>query len=140
MTLLDVNVWLAVSWDDHIHYETAAAWFEDQAGDLVLCRVTQMGLLRLLSNPKTMGPDVLTRAEAWQMIDRFRQDDRVRWASEPPQLEQVWRALSARDDNSHRLWTDDYLAAFAQAAGLTMVTLDRGFQRRYPSVSVETLI
>lgn len=106
----------------------------------MMCRVTQMGVLRLLSNPSSMGVDVITRAEAWRMIDRLRDDDRVRWASEPPNLEQAWRAISARDDNSHKLWTDDYLAAFAQAAGLTLATLDRGFERRYPSVAVETLV
>ena len=138
--LLDLNVWLAATWSDHIHYDRASAWFAAQTGDLVMCRVTQMGVLRLMSNPKTMGPDVLTRAEAWRKIDRLREDDRVRWASEPTNLEQAWRAISARDDNSHRPWTDDYLAAFAQAAGLTLATLDRGFERRYPSVAVETLV
>jgi uncharacterized protein len=25
-------------------------------------------------------------------------------------LDAVWRAISARDDKSHKLWTDDYLA------------------------------
>lgn len=139
MVLLDVNVWLAASWDDHIHYEKASDWFRAQSGDLVMCRITQMGLLRLLSNPKTMGPDVLSRAEAWVTLDRLRADDRVRWASEPPNLEQVWRVISARQDNSHRLWTDDYLAAFAHAAELSLVTLDRGFASRYPSLTVETL-
>lgn len=138
--LLDVNVWLAALWNEHAHYDRASTWFAEQTGDLVMCRVTQMGLLRLMSNPRTLGPDVITRAEAWTTIDRLREDDRVRWAAEPPNLEHVWRAISARPDNSHRLWTDDYLAAFAQAAAMTLVTLDRGFERRYPSVTVETLI
>jgi hypothetical protein len=99
-----------------------------------------MSLLRLLSTPAVMGPDVLSRGAAWTVIDLLRADSRIAWAAEPVGLEQVWRAISAREDNSHRLWTDDYLAAFAQAAGLTLVTLDRGFERRYPSVAVETLI
>jgi hypothetical protein len=37
---------------------------------------------------------------------------------EPDELDAVWRAISARDDKSHKLWTYDYLAAFAQAVGL----------------------
>ena len=52
----------------------------------------------------------------------------------------VWRAISARDDKSHKLWTDDYLAAFAQAGGLTLATLDRKLPGRYPSVRVEPLL
>ncbi len=51
-----------------------------------------------------------------------------------------WRAISARDDKSHKLWTDDYLAAFAQAGDLTLATLDRKLPGRYPSVRVESLL
>lgn len=61
------------------------------------------------------------------------------WLQEPDGLETAWRAISAADDRSHRLWTDDYLAAFAQAGGLTLITLERGLARRYPSVRVEVI-
>lgn len=104
-----------------------------------MCRVTQMSLLRLLSNPAVMGPDVLTRAAAWRVLDKLRADDRVRWAGEPAHAEHAWRAISARDDCSHELWTDDYLASFAQSCGLTLTTLDRGFRQRYPSITVNIL-
>lgn len=138
--LLDVGVWLAAAWSGHVHHPRAAAWFDKQTGDILLCRVTQMGLLRLLSNPAVMGEDLRTRGEAWKVIDTLRGDDRVQWVSEPVQLEQAWRAISARDDDSHKLWTDDYLAAFAQAAGLALVTLDKRFEARYRSITVKTLI
>lgn len=137
--LLDVGTWLAAVWDGHERHGRVAAWFSAQEETLWLCRVTQMGLLRLLSNPSVLGDHVLSRADAWKVIDRLRADERVRWAAEPAQLEQAWRAISALDDNSHQLWTDDYLAAFAQAAGLSMVTLDKGFERRYRSITVVTL-
>lgn len=137
--LLDVGVWLAAVWGGHVHHPRVAAWFDGQTSDLRLCRVTQMGLLRLLTNQAVMGEDVLARADAWRVIDRLRADDRVQWAGEPAQLEQAWRAISARDDNSHKLWTDDYLAAFAQAAGLALVTLDTGFERRYRSITVTSI-
>jgi hypothetical protein len=35
---------------------------------------------------------------------------------------------------------DDYLAAFAQASGATLATLDRTMASRYPSVHVESLL
>lgn len=137
--LLDIGVWLAAIWDGHVHHPRVTEWFDKQSGNLRLCRVTQMGVLRLLSNPAVMGEDVLSRAKAWRIIDQLRADDRIQWVGEPTQLEQAWRAISARDDNSHKLWTDDYLAAFAQTAGMTLVTLDKGFERRYPSVKVTTI-
>lgn len=140
MILLDAGVWLAAIWARHVHHPAAARWFDRQSDDLVLCRATQMTVLRLLSNPAVMGGDALTRGAAWRIIDHLRADDRVLWADEPPGLDGVWRAISARDDTSHRLWTDDYLAAFAQASGATLATLDRKLVRRYPSVRVETLI
>lgn len=140
MSLLDVGVWLAAAWGRHIHHPAVAAWFEQQSQSLVLCRVTQMSLLRLLSNSAVMGSDVVARSAAWNVVDEFRADSRVVWADEPLHLEPVWRALSARDDSSHKLWTDDYLAAFAQAGDLVLATLDGGLAKRYPSVRVETLV
>jgi uncharacterized protein len=140
VTLPDVGVLLAAVWGKHVHHPVAQAWLDRQHGGLVLCRVTQMSLLRLLSNPAVMGADLVSRALAWGILDQLSGDERVVWSDEPQHMEPVWRALSARDDNSHKLWTDDYLAAFAQAGGLTLATLDSGFQRRYPSVAVETLV
>ena len=106
----------------------------------MLCRVTQMSLLRLLSNPAVMGSDVVERIGAWHVVDELRADSRVVWADEPPHFEPGWRALSARDDSSHKLWTDDYLAAFAQAGDLALATLDGGYAKRYASLQVETLL
>ena len=140
MILVDVGVWLAAVWGRHVHYPVASEWVNQQADDLVFCRVTQMGLLRLLSNPAIMGDDAVDRSQAWRLFDQLWSDERVLWADEPDELDAVWRAISARDDKSHKLWTDDYLAAFAQASDLTLATLDRKLAGRYPSVRVESLL
>jgi uncharacterized protein len=87
--LLDVGVWLAAAWGGHVHHPVVAAWFEEQSRSLVLCRVTQLSLLRLLSNPAVMGVDVVERSGAWHAVDAFRADTRVVWADEPPHLEPV---------------------------------------------------
>jgi predicted nucleic acid-binding protein len=99
-----------------------------------------MGLLRLLTNPAIMGEDAIDRSQAWRTYDRLWADERVVWADEPVELDAVWRAISARHDKSHKLWTDDYLAAFAQASDAALVTLDRKVTARYPSVRVELLL
>jgi hypothetical protein len=123
-----------------VHHPVAADWFSRDTDDIVLCRVTQMGLLRLLSNPTVMGDDAIDRSQAWRTYDQLWADERVLWADEPAELDAVWRTISARDDKSHKLWTDDYLAAFAQASDATLTTLDRKMPARYPSVQVEVLL
>jgi toxin-antitoxin system PIN domain toxin len=137
--LVDVGVWLAATWGRHVHHQTAAHWFDRQTDSLLICRVTQTGLLRLLSNPAVMGIDVASRSAAWRIVDKLGEDERILWADEPAELDAVFRAFSARDDNSHKLWTDDYLAAFAQTSGANLATLDRKLAARYPSVRVQTL-
>jgi hypothetical protein len=117
----------------------AKQWFDEQSSDLILCRVTQMSLLRLVTNPAVMAADVVTRSEAWRIVDMLWSDERVLWAEEPDDLEAMFRAISARSDMSHKLWTDDYLAAFAQACGASLATLDTKLSDRYPSVHVEIL-
>jgi predicted nucleic acid-binding protein len=52
-------------------------------------------------------------------------------------VEAVFRAISARDDSSHKLWTDDYLAALAQASGASLATLDTRLTDRDPSVQID---
>jgi hypothetical protein len=138
--LVDVGVWLAAVWGRHVHQPVAAEWFGRETDDIAFCRFTQMGLLRLLSNPAIMGDDAIDRSHAWRAYDQLWADERVLWADEPVELDAVWRAISARDDKSHKLWTDDYLAAFAQASDATLITLDRKVPARYPSVRIELLL
>lgn len=136
MKLLDVNVWLAAVWGRHVHHRPARQFVDASDDDLVFCRVTEMALLRLVSNPAVTGRDVRTRRQAWDLLLALQADPRVRFLAEPRGLAAIWVALSKRDDGRHLLWTDDYLAAFAQAADLELITLDRALYTRYPSVRV----
>ena len=136
MKLLDVNVWLAAAWARHVHHPVAKAWVDAEDDELAFCRVTEMALLRLLTNPGVTGGDALTRRRAWDVVMSLQSDPRVRWLPEPRGLAPLWMAFSKRDDRSHLLWTDDYLAAFAQAAAAELVTLDARLHARYPSVDV----
>ncbi|NQW03172.1 MAG: VapC toxin family PIN domain ribonuclease [Acidobacteria bacterium] len=139
MKLLDVNVWLAAAWARHASHPIAKSWFDEQEDDLAFCRVTEMSLLRLVTNPAVTGADALTRQNAWDLVLALQDDPRVRFLPEPRRLGPAWVALSKRPDRSHLHWTDDYLAAFAQTTPATLVTLDRKFAARYPSVTVEVL-
>ena len=137
--LLDVNVWMALAVVEHSHHTLALAWVqEDSTAELTFCRITQMALLRLLSNPRAMSAGVLSPVSAWRVLDAFAHEDRVRFASEPPGLMNAWRDASQLHHTGVNFWTDTYLAAFAQAAGFTLVTCDRGF-KKYPDLNVRLL-
>src|SRR5213596_168750 len=65
--LLDANVWLALAFSDHLHHSKAKEWLGAQhEGAFAFCRVTQMALLRHLSNSKIIGAcaDSTRRLEA----------------------------------------------------------------------------
>jgi len=122
--LPDVNVWLALVWDGHRQHERARAWFEGRAGMRYFCRVSQMGLLRLLTQPAVMGEDVLSQQGAWQVYETLRSEAGCSLRAEPAGVESTWKTLSSREETAHRRWTDDYLTAFAMESGLELVTFD----------------
>ena len=63
--LPDVNVWIAFAWQGHIHHEIVKPWFAAlEPEQAAFCRVTQMGLLRLITNAHVMGYDVLSQRNA----------------------------------------------------------------------------
>ena len=139
MNLLDANVWLAGMWDGHSDHDRARRWRADAEGACAMCRVTQMAVLRHLSNPAVMGLASRTRRDAWALVMRQLDDPGVVWLDEPPGLEDEWHRLSAKSERDHKLWTDDYLAAFATLAGARLITMDHALGKRYPGLEVVTV-
>ena len=127
----DINVWVALTYERHVHHVIARKWFEALAptARLFFCRLTQLGLLRLLTAAAVMGPDqVKSQQEAWKAYDRWLEDERVEMLEEPEELEAHFRTLTRSGHASPKDWADSYLAAFAQASRLTIVTFDQAFQ------------
>ena len=126
MTYLpDVNVWIALAAERHTHHGVARHWFSNLPDkNLVFCRVTQLGFLRLLTNKHVMQEEVMSPAEAWQAYRALRSDRRIGYAPEPNEFPETWQTFTAGPRTSPNLWTDAYLCAFASAARLTLVTLD----------------
>src|SRR5690348_8187772 len=124
--LPDVNVWLALAFDGHVHHPAAIRWFTTIEQPAAFCRVTQMGLLRLLTNRKVMGEEALTQKAAWTIYDQLQSDERVSILPEPAGLEEHWR--HATHQGNPWSWTDAYLLAFAKARDLTLATFDQAFK------------
>jgi hypothetical protein len=123
----DVNVWIALNSEVHAHHETAKRWYDSipPSTMIVFCRQTQLGLFRILTTAAVMGQEVLTQLQCWRIYDQWRSTGQVAWADEPGNLEAELRALTAGAASSPKIWMDAYLAAFAEAANLTLVTFDR---------------
>lgn len=134
----DVNVWIALTSDRHLHHAIAARWFVslDEESRLCFCRFTQLSLLRLLTTPAVMGPEVMTQREAWRIYDRWLDDPRVVFLDEPIGLEQAFRSHSRRARPAPKEWADSYLLAFAAVSGLRLVTFDQAFGGKAKSVLV----
>src|SRR5687768_9802515 len=77
MHLLDVNVWLGLAFQRHVHHTAAAAWFRKAPGPCAFCRFTQAGFLRLATNPSVLGAAAVPLADAWRAYDSFLADPRV---------------------------------------------------------------
>lgn len=136
MLLLDVNVWVALTFDTHPNHPSAKSWFDPLTGQIChFCRMTQQGFLRLATSQKAVGLNALTMDEAWDKYDAFLGDPRVAFAAEPPGLEAHWRAFTKGTTFSTHVWNDAYLAAFAVTSGLEVVTFDRGFAKFAPTRS-----
>jgi toxin-antitoxin system PIN domain toxin len=129
---LDVSVWVALAHAIHPHHSVALAWAKsiDARESFLLCRVTQLGLLRMLTERSAMGPDVLTQAEAWIRFDQLVEYWDAVLLEEPFDFTASFRARTTRDEVSPKHWADAYLAAFAEGHQLTLVTFDRALAGR----------
>jgi toxin-antitoxin system PIN domain toxin len=127
--LPDVNVWLALAVREHVHHEAASQyWNESAAAQVHFCRVSMLGMVRLLTQPRVMGQGALDMADAMALYEHFTALPEVDLHPEPAATAGVLRRL-ADAEMPARLLTDAYLAAFAIAGGLRLVTFDRDFGR-----------
>ena len=135
----DVNVWLALTFEAHVHYLSANRWLSSLELDsrVCFCRATQMSFLRLLTTEAVMGHEgVLSQDQAWKTYDRWLDNDRVMLLAEPDGIEAEFRSLSSRSRPAPKDWADAYLAAFASASDLTLVSFDQGFRGKVKNLQL----
>lgn len=130
LDLPDVNVWLALTDERHVHHQAARHyWNEQRADHIAFCRVTMLALLRLVTHPRVMSGTPFTTEEAWNIYRTYRNLPIIRFVNEADDLEAIFSSLTADPKFPHHLWTDAYLAAFAISSGSRLVTFDADFER-----------
>lgn len=78
----------------------------------------------------------MSQAQAWEAYDRWHVDERVLYIDEPPNLEAIFRSLTRQSSPNPKNWSDSYLAAFALASDLRLVTFDRAFRGKLENLLI----
>jgi hypothetical protein len=130
LSVPDINVWLALTTHEHLHHTLARRWWRQHEGRIAFIRLSQLGLLRLMTTAAAMDGKPLTIEEAWLVYDRFFDDDRVTFIPEPSEVEIEFRERAVGGSAAPKVWTDAWMLAQASAAGGVLVTFDKALAGR----------
>jgi len=126
----DVNVWLALILEHHVHRSLARAWWRTSEGPIAFTRFSQISVLRLLTTHAAMDGKPLSMDEAWRIHDELFADGRVSFYPEPAGAETHFREYASGSVPSPKRWADAWLLAVAHAAPGTLITFDRALAVR----------
>lgn len=124
VSLLDVNVLVALFFPDHVHHDLAHDWFSDHRHEgWATCPLTENGLIRVACQQPS--DELLVRpADVIAGLERFCRD----------KLHRAWTDVITLTDatlfapqfiSSHRQLTDVYLLGLAKKMGGRLATFDR---------------
>ena len=124
--LLDGNVLIALTVEDHLHHAQAESWLAAHGEvEFATTPITQGTLLRLLIRNSVRATDAIS------LLTRMTADPRhTFWPDDRPYDEQTLRGVV-----SHRQVTDFYLASLARQRGARVATFDSGFAAAHPDVA-----
>jgi toxin-antitoxin system PIN domain toxin len=128
----DVNVWMALLLENHLHQQAARRWWQAADATIAFTRFTEISVLRLLTTAAAMDGKPLSINQAWRAYDRLFADERVGFMPEPPEVEKPFRQNARGLAASPKVWAEAWLLAFAQSADGILVTFDRALAARSP--------
>ena len=121
--LLDTNALLAVAWPNHQYHGQVVARLERQpAVPWATCALTQLGFVRLSSNPAVVGMRK-TPGQSLAMLSKLVSDSQHRYLETLPSLPSA--KLHFQRLLGHNQVTDAYLLAVASTNQAALLTLDR---------------
>lgn len=126
--LLDVNVLLALLWRSHESHSLAHAWFA-RTGNRAWATnpLTQLGVLRLLTNPAVTRGAVTPASAVDVLNDAVRHEGHEFWPLDRTMTAGLKKA--AGNLRGHQQWTDAVLLWQAAARDGVLVTLDSGVRQ-----------
>lgn len=123
VSLLDINVLVALFFADHVHHDLAHDWFADHRRQgWATCPVTENGLVRVACQQPS---DVLVRpAEVVDHLTRFCRDKHHHAWTDTVSLTDA-AIFAPQFIQGHRQLTDVYLLGLAKKMGGRLATFDR---------------
>src|SRR5262249_49752088 len=106
------------------HHRTAVEWLDMLSEErLYFCRLTQLGFLRLMTQPTVMRDEARTQAEAWADYDAFLGDARILFHPKPDdqRLPSALGPLLSAGRSPPLPYPDAFLAPLPEAVGLQLV-------------------
>jgi toxin-antitoxin system PIN domain toxin len=126
--LPDLNLWLALIDPDHEHHARARHYWEHEAHEgIAFCRVTMLGLLRLLTNSRVMRGEPFTPVQAWEAYHAFTALPEVCFIEDSLAAERQFELWSRLANFAAHRWTDAWIAALAFSCGARVVSFDSDF-------------
>ena len=120
--LLDVDMLIACAVTSHTSHAKASKWLVGK--QIVVCPLSEMGFLRVTTNPKAIG---FTMKDARSMLENFVSVNRVQRI--PADLD----ALDSHPANFSQV-TDHYLCDLAAKHGFKLATLDAGIKHPFAEI------
>jgi toxin-antitoxin system PIN domain toxin len=125
ISLLDVNVLVALAWPNHVHHEVAHRWFRKARSEgWATCPLTQTGFVRVSSNDRVL-PGARSPIEAITLLEKMtRVPGHVFWSDDTSIC--ASRFVSRKRLVGYRQVADAHLLALALRRGGRLATFDRG--------------
>ena len=123
LLLLDVNVLLAMAWPNHQFHVAAIQRLEANRNRWATCAITQLGFIRLSSNPPVV-PRPRSPSEAAALLSIMVQDARHVYLDALPSPTAKDFGAELAGLLGHKQVTDAYLLALARRHGAAFVTFD----------------
>lgn len=123
LLLPDVNVLVALAWPNHQFHQTARKRMDKGPSKWATCAVTEIGFVRLSSNPRVVGVSN-SPVEAAALLGEMTQDPLHIYLESQPAPSAGFAAEQFKHIMGYRQVTDAYLLGLAAAHKATFVTFD----------------
>ena len=119
--LLDVNVFLALVSENHIHHQLVTTWFNTPGLRWAICPFTEAGFLRNATAPRS---GQITMSEATAVLARMAQQPGYHYLPIAAGWQTLCSPFFTRLYGTKQV-TDAYLLGLALREGLVLVTMEK---------------
>ena len=119
--LLDVNVFLALLSENHMHHQLVTKWFNTPGLQWVICPFTEAGFLRNATAPRA---GQITMSEATAILARITQEPGYHYLPITANWQTLCSPFFTRLYGTKQV-TDAYLLGLAVQSRMVLVTMDK---------------